>query len=69
MNQEPEKIGSRGWTKVDDAISPVGWRHIHLNGHYTFRDGGQPIEKNVAGLRYPGEDAVYEKPKLDALGL
>jgi hypothetical protein len=20
-------------------ISPVAWRHILLNGHYTFRDG------------------------------
>jgi peptidoglycan/xylan/chitin deacetylase (PgdA/CDA1 family) len=26
-------------------------------------------EKSEAGLRYPGEDAMYEKAKLDALGL
>ena len=25
--------------------------------------------KGEAGLRYPGEDAVYEKPILDAAGL
>ena len=25
-------------------ISPVAWRHIHLNGHYGFRDGGQAID-------------------------
>jgi peptidoglycan/xylan/chitin deacetylase (PgdA/CDA1 family) len=25
--------------------------------------------KNLPGLRVPGEDSVYEKPKLDALGL
>ena len=25
-------------------ISPVAWRHILLNGHYTFRDGGQFID-------------------------
>jgi len=25
-------------------ISPVAWRHIHLNGHYTFRDTRQPID-------------------------
>ena len=23
-------------------ISPAAWRHIHLNGHYTFRSGGDP---------------------------
>jgi hypothetical protein len=26
-------------------------------------------ESGVAGLRYPGEDGVYEKPILDAAGL
>ena len=26
-------------------------------------------ERNLDGLRFPGEDDVYEKPKLDALGL
>lgn len=26
-------------------------------------------EKGIPGLRYPGEDDIYEKPKLDALGL
>jgi TnpA family transposase len=25
-------------------ISPVAWRHILLNGHYTFRDGGQLLD-------------------------
>jgi hypothetical protein len=25
-------------------VSPVAWRHILLNGHYTFRDGGQLID-------------------------
>jgi TnpA family transposase len=25
-------------------ISPVAWRHLLLNGHYTFRDGGQRID-------------------------
>jgi Tn3 transposase DDE domain len=24
-------------------LSPAAWRHIHLNGHYTFRSDGQPI--------------------------
>jgi TnpA family transposase len=33
-------------------ISPAAWRHIHLNGRYTFRDGGQVIDLDaiVAGL-------------------
>jgi hypothetical protein len=25
-------------------ISPAAWRHIHLNGHYTFRGNGQVID-------------------------
>ncbi len=33
-------------------LSPVAWRHIHLNGHYTFRGSGQVIDLDaiVAGL-------------------
>lgn len=33
-------------------VSPAAWRHIHLNGHYTFRDSGQVIDLDaiVAGL-------------------
>jgi TnpA family transposase len=33
-------------------ISPAAWRHIHLNGHYTFRSSGQSIDLDaiVAGL-------------------
>ena len=33
-------------------VSPAAWRHIHLNGHYTFRGGGQVIDLDaiVAGL-------------------
>ena len=26
------------------ATSPVAWRHVHLNGRYAFRDGGQAID-------------------------
>ena len=25
------------------STSPVAWRHVHLNGRYAFRDGGQVI--------------------------
>jgi TnpA family transposase len=33
-------------------MSPAAWRHIHLNGHYTFRGDGQLIDLDaiVAGL-------------------
>jgi hypothetical protein len=33
-------------------ISPAAWRHIHLNGHYTFRGTRQPIDLDaiLAGL-------------------
>jgi Tn3 transposase DDE domain len=33
-------------------MSPAAWRHIRLNGHYTFRGDGQLIDLDaiVAGL-------------------
>ena len=33
-------------------LSPAAWRHIHLNGHYTFRGDGQLIDLDaiLAGL-------------------
>ena len=33
-------------------MSPVAWRHIHLNGHYTFSSDGQIIDLDtiLAGL-------------------
>ena len=36
-------------------VSPAAWRHIHLNGRYTFRDSGQVIDLDaiVAGLNLP----------------
>jgi len=34
------------------TFSPAAWRHLLLNGHYTFRGGGQVIDLDavVAGL-------------------
>jgi TnpA family transposase len=29
------------------STSPVAWQHIHLNGRYAFRDGGQSIDLDV----------------------
>jgi hypothetical protein len=39
-----------GLKKVSPAAA---WRHIHLNGHYTFRGDGQVINLDaiVAGLQ------------------
>lgn len=33
-------------------VSPAAWRHVHLNGHDTFRGSGQVIDLDaiVAGL-------------------
>jgi TnpA family transposase len=33
-------------------MSPAAWRHIHLNGHYTFRGDGKPIHLDavMAGI-------------------
>jgi len=33
-------------------VSPTAWRHILLNGHYTFHSDGKPIDLDalVAGL-------------------
>jgi TnpA family transposase len=32
--------------------SPAAWRHVHMNGHYTFRSNGQLIDLDavIAGL-------------------
>lgn len=34
-------------------MSPAAWRHILLNGHYTFNSGGRTIdlETLLAGLK------------------
>ena len=33
-------------------ISPAAWRHLLLNGHYTFQSGGKMIDLDtlLAGL-------------------
>jgi hypothetical protein len=42
-----EKYGASPNPKVLALIkklSPAAWRHIHLNGHYTFCSGGRSID-------------------------
>jgi hypothetical protein len=47
-----EEIGNAKALAIIKKMSPAAWRHIHLNGHYKFRDDGQVINLDaiVAGL-------------------
>ena len=47
-----ETTGSEKTLTLLKKISPAAWRHIHLNGHYTFHGDGQVIDLDaiVAGL-------------------
>jgi Tn3 transposase DDE domain len=47
-----EASGSTKALTLIKKISPAAWRHIHLNGHYTFRGDGLVINLDtiVAGL-------------------
>jgi TnpA family transposase len=47
-----EASGNAKTLALIKKMSPAAWRHIHLNGHYTFRGNGQPIDLDaiVAGL-------------------
>lgn len=47
-----EADGAAKALAVLKKISPAAWRHIHLNGHYTFRGTRQPIDLDaiLAGL-------------------
>jgi TnpA family transposase len=42
--QKYEASGNEKALAVVKSVSPAAWRHVHLNGHYTFRDGGQAID-------------------------
>jgi TnpA family transposase len=48
-----EASGHQKALRLLKRISPAAWRHIHLNGHYTFRGDGPPIdlEAIVASLK------------------
>jgi TnpA family transposase len=47
-----EASGNKKALALIKKISPAAWRHIHLNGHYTFRGDGQIINLDtiIAGL-------------------
>lgn len=47
-----EASGSTKALAMIKKISPAAWRHILLNGHYTFRSDGKVIDLDaiVAGL-------------------
>jgi TnpA family transposase len=39
-----EATGNARALELIKKISPAAWRHLILNGHYTFRDGGKTID-------------------------
>lgn len=47
-----EASGNEKALALVKSMSPAAWRHIHLNGHYTFRDDGEAIDLDavVQGL-------------------
>lgn len=47
-----EASGDAKGVALITKISPTAWRHILLNGHYTFQSGGKMIDLDalVAGL-------------------
>ena len=47
-----EASGNTKAVALITRMSPAAWRHILLNGHYTFRESGQVIDLDaiVAGL-------------------
>ena len=51
LTRNAEGPGRKALATIE-KVSPAAWRHIHLNGHYTFRGGGQAIDLDaiVAGL-------------------
>jgi hypothetical protein len=48
-----EASGNEKALALIKAMSPVAWRHVHLNGRYAFRDGGQAIDLDaiIQGLK------------------
>ena len=47
-----EASGNAKALSIIKKVSPAAWRHVHLNGHYTFRSAGQVIDLDaiVAGI-------------------
>ena len=48
-----EASGNEKALALVKSTSPVAWQHIHLNGRYAFRDGGQAIDLDaiIEGLQ------------------
>ena len=42
--QKYEVSGNEKALALIKATSPVAWRHVLMNGHYTFRGAGQAID-------------------------
>ena len=53
VKRTTKKLQSLGLKATNDTVlSPAAWRHILLNGHYTFQSGGKMIDLDalLAGL-------------------
>jgi peptidoglycan-N-acetylglucosamine deacetylase len=72
LNDVIQMFRDKGWTLID---SEVAFEDPVYSVHPDILPAGQSIlwalakQKNVPGLRSPGEDDVYEKPILDRLHL
>lgn len=42
-----EVVGNAQALALVTSMTPAAWRHVHLNGRYGFRDGGQSIDLNA----------------------
>jgi peptidoglycan/xylan/chitin deacetylase (PgdA/CDA1 family) len=63
---------AKGWTLIAPAEAYEDPMYLREPANLPAGEGlvwALAKEKGVQGLRYPGEDDVYEKPGLDALGL
>jgi hypothetical protein len=52
FSAEYEASGNTKALALIKRMSPAAWRHIHLNGHYTFRGNAKLIDLDAitAGL-------------------
>lgn len=52
--QKYEVSGNTKAVALITRMSPAAWRHILLNGHYTFQSAGQMIDLDalLAGLDF-----------------
>lgn len=62
-----EAAGNSKALALITKISPAAWRHILLNGHYTFQSSGKTIDLDaiVAGRNW--SDGIFSGSVLAAV--